>query len=126
MLLSPRLASPRLASPRLASPRPAPPRDATLASRIGARRLLLSGAALATAGTLSLATIPADGSYGVNVLPGLLLVGVGLGAGTIGTSQQLGGAIGLAIAAAIGAAAAFAPGAPAPQAERRRESPPAA
>ena len=157
------------------------PRAATLAARIGARRLLLSGSALAAAGALSLATIPVDGNYAVNVLPGMLLVGVGMAAffapamlaatshvpavqqgpasGTIGTSQQLGGAIGLAAAAAIGAAAteasragadaaavagyragflavagllalaalvsAFAPGAPAPHAERRCESSPA-
>lgn len=104
------------------------PRAGALAIRLGIRRLLLTGTALATTGALALAAIPEHGSYVVNVLPGLLLLGLGMAAffapamvaatsgvaesdqglasGAIGTSQQLGGAIGLAIASTVSTAVA--------------------
>lgn len=96
---------------------------ARLVSRIGARLLLLLGMLALAGGTALLSQISPHGTYLISVLPGLLFVAVGLGFGfTIGTlaatagvdasqqgvasgilstSQQLGGAIGLAILTAV-------------------------
>jgi EmrB/QacA subfamily drug resistance transporter len=100
---------------------------ARLVDRTGARPLLLGGMLALAGGSVLLSRLSADGSYAVDVLPGLLLVAVGLGPGfTIGTlaatagvpagqqgvasgvlntSQQVGGAVGLAALAAVASAA---------------------
>jgi EmrB/QacA subfamily drug resistance transporter len=94
-----------------------------LVHRVGARPVLLVGLLLATTGMLLLSSMPADASYPLNVLPVFLLVGLGLGlsfvplqvtafagvtehdsgitAGLINTSQEAGGALGVAVAATI-------------------------
>lgn len=93
---------------------------------IGVRRLLLAGMLSLAAGSLLLRSISPDGDYLTAVLPGFLLVAAGMGVGfTVGTlaatsgvdpqrqgaasgiltsSQQLGGAIGLAVLATVAAA----------------------
>jgi EmrB/QacA subfamily drug resistance transporter len=94
-----------------------------LVHRVGARPVLLVGLTLATAGMLLLSFMPANASYPLNLLPVFLLVGLGLGlsfvplqitafagtaeedsgitAGLINTSQEAGGALGVAVAATI-------------------------
>lgn len=101
---------------------------ARLVGRTGARPLLLSGMLALAAGSALLARVSPDGGYLADVLPGLVLVAVGLGAGfTVGTlaatsgvraeqqgaasgilttSQQLGGAVGLALLATVASAVA--------------------
>jgi hypothetical protein len=81
---------------------------------------------LAAAGLYSLSRIPVDGSYVADILPGLLIVSVGMGgvftglttaanagvdqdkaglaAGLLNTGQQLGTALGLAILSAVATA----------------------
>jgi MFS family permease len=93
---------------------------------IGARPLLVGGAAVAAGGLLLLAGLPADGSYLTNVLPGLALVALGnglsfapilatatsgvpeadhgLASGLVNTAQEVGSAMGLAALASIAAA----------------------
>ncbi len=90
-----------------------------LVSRIGVKIVLAIGNILLAAGLLLFTQIPVDGSYVTNLLPGFLLIGVGLGfsfvpvsiaalagikpwesglaSGLINTSQQIGGALGVAI-----------------------------
>jgi EmrB/QacA subfamily drug resistance transporter len=102
------------------------PRSGALTGRYGARRLLLIGLVLLGLGMLYLARVPADGSYWVDVLPGMVLLALGSGlaypptfvAGTSGVSdddqglasgllnsaQELGGALGLAILGSVAAA----------------------
>jgi EmrB/QacA subfamily drug resistance transporter len=97
-----------------------------LAGRVGARSLLVAGAGLSGGGLVVLASASVAGSYLSDVLPGLALVALGNGlayaptmiAGTSGvvesnqgfasgllsTSQELGSAFGLAVAAPIAAA----------------------
>jgi EmrB/QacA subfamily drug resistance transporter len=92
-------------------------------TRIGVKPVLTAGMALLAGGLVFFAQIPADGSYSADLLPGFLLVGVGLGfsfvpvsiaalagatgkeaglaSGLINTNQQIGGAIGLAILTTI-------------------------
>jgi EmrB/QacA subfamily drug resistance transporter len=103
--------------------------SATIASqfgpRIGIRIIAGVGMVIAAAGLLLLTRIPVDGSYLSSVLPSLLLVSVGMGAvfvtltlvattglededqglasGLFNTSQQVGGALGLAILSTIAA-----------------------
>ncbi|GAA2600896.1 MFS transporter [Actinomadura fulvescens] len=94
-----------------------------LFGRIGTRPVIVTGALLSGAGVLLLARIPVDGSYLTDLLPGLVIMSLGLGAVFVGvttaanagvpaeqaglaaallnTSQQLGGALGLAILTAI-------------------------
>jgi len=89
-----------------------------LTSRFGARRVLTAGLLLSAASTLLYARLPADAHYVTDVLPALVLGGVGLGltfvpvtiaamqgvqpadtgvaSGLINTTRQVGGAIGLA------------------------------
>jgi MFS family permease len=104
----------------------ASPITGRLLTRVGARPLLVSGAALAAGGLLLLAGLPADGSYLASVLPGLALVALGnglsfapilatatsgvpeadqgLASGLVNTAQELGSALGLAVLASVAAA----------------------
>jgi EmrB/QacA subfamily drug resistance transporter len=107
-----------------------------LIARSGARTVLLAGEILLVAGLLLL-TRPPVGSYVVDVLPSMLVLGIGAGlalpavttvmmsdatpedaglaSGLANTSQQVGGALGTAVLAALAAAgtdAATAAGAP--------------
>jgi len=105
--------------------------SAGLASRftptLGVRPVAITGMLVTTAGMLLLTQLPADGSYAANVLPALILTSLGLGAvfvpltlvattglvnedqglasGLFNTSQQIGGALGLAILSSLAASA---------------------
>jgi EmrB/QacA subfamily drug resistance transporter len=90
-----------------------------LVTKAGVRPVLATGLALLGGGLLWFTQISVDGSYAVDLLPGFLLIGVGLGfafvpvsiaalagvpgheaglaSGLINTSQQIGGALGVAI-----------------------------
>jgi EmrB/QacA subfamily drug resistance transporter len=92
-------------------------------TRLGPRPVLVVGMLLLTAGMLWYSQIPVNGSYAADLLPGYLFVGFGLAAsfipvsiaalagigareaglasGMINTSQQIGGAIGVAIAITV-------------------------
>jgi len=94
-----------------------------LVTRVGVRPVMTVGLALITAGMVFYAYIPVHGSYVSALLPGYLLVGVGmafafipvsiaalagveyhesgLASGLINTSQQVGGALGVAIASSV-------------------------
>lgn len=96
-----------------------------LVARYGARTVLLAGLALAVVGFLLLARLPADGRYLTDVLPAMLVFGVaggltlpavttlamagageedaGLASGLANTTQQVGGAFGLAALATLAA-----------------------
>ncbi|MET8233516.1 MFS transporter [Micromonospora sp. NPDC005298] len=97
-----------------------------LIARWGARSVLLAGLGLATVGFLLLARLPADGRYLADVLPAMVIFGVaggltlpavttlamtgatdadaGLASGLVNTTQQVGGAVGLAALATLAAA----------------------
>jgi EmrB/QacA subfamily drug resistance transporter len=97
-----------------------------LISRIGTRPLIVGGALIAAAGLFWLSRIPADGSYASDLLPGMLVLSLGVGpvfvgvttaanagvpgdkaglaAALLNASQQLGGALGLAILSAVATA----------------------
>lgn len=92
-------------------------------TKTAARPVLIAGLVITVAGLLLLWRAPANGSYPVDLLPAFLLTGtgcgmalvtlqvaafagvsgeqVGIGAGLINTSQETGGAFGLAIVATI-------------------------
>jgi EmrB/QacA subfamily drug resistance transporter len=94
-----------------------------LLTRVGTRPVIVTGALIGAAGIYELSRIPVDGSYLSDLLPGLLIVALGLGAVFVGvttaanagvppekaglaaallnSSQQLGGALGLAIFSAL-------------------------
>jgi EmrB/QacA subfamily drug resistance transporter len=94
-----------------------------LVTKIGPRPVLAIGLALITGGMLWYSQIPVHGHYASDLLPGYLMVGVGmafsfipmsiaalagvrpheagLASGLINTSQQVGGALGVAIAATV-------------------------
>jgi len=89
------------------------------APRVGVRPIAAAGMILTAAGLLLLTQLPVDGSYVANVLPAILLSALGMGAvfmpltliattglddddqglasGLFNTSQQIGGALGLAV-----------------------------
>jgi EmrB/QacA subfamily drug resistance transporter len=90
-----------------------------LVTKAGVRPVLATGLILLGAGLIWFTQISVDGSYVVDLLPGFLMIGVGLGfafvpisiaalagvpgheaglaSGLINTSQQIGGALGIAI-----------------------------
>jgi MFS family permease len=90
-----------------------------LVTKLGVKPVLATGLALLGVGLVLFSQVSVDGSYVSDLLPGFLLVGVGLGfsfvpvsiaalagvagreaglaSGLINTSQQIGGALGLAI-----------------------------
>jgi EmrB/QacA subfamily drug resistance transporter len=97
-----------------------------LVPRIGTRPIIVAGALIAAAGMYYLSRIPVHGSYLTNLLPGLAVMSIGLGAvfvnvttaansgvpahqaglaaGLLNTSAQLGSALGLAVFSAIATA----------------------
>jgi EmrB/QacA subfamily drug resistance transporter len=97
-----------------------------LMARVGTRPLVVVGAVIGAVGLFVLSRIPADGSYGRDLLPGLLIVSLGLGAvfvavttaanagiapedaglaaALLNASQQVGSALGLAIFSATATA----------------------
>jgi EmrB/QacA subfamily drug resistance transporter len=97
-----------------------------LFTRIGTRPVIVAGALIAAAAMSWLSRVPVHGSYLPDLLPGLVIVSIGLGAvfvgvttaanagvpadrsglaaGLLNTSQQLGAALGLAIFSAIATA----------------------
>jgi EmrB/QacA subfamily drug resistance transporter len=96
-----------------------------LATRIGVRPVTAVGMLLTIAGMLYFGRMPVDGSYAADVLPGIAMASLGMGAvfmpltlvattglhdedqglasGIFNTSQQIGGALGLAILSTIAA-----------------------
>jgi MFS family permease len=98
-----------------------------LTTRLGARPVLSAGLLLTAAGAALYAQMPTDGHYFWNVVPGLILSGIGLAlsfvpvtiaglagvqqadagvaSGLINTSRQIGGSIGLAAVTTIAATA---------------------
>jgi EmrB/QacA subfamily drug resistance transporter len=94
---------------------------------VGARNIAAGGLALVTVGAALLAAAPDDAGYAANLLPGFVVMGVGMGlvfaaatvtamaevdpaqaglaSGFIATSHELGAALGVAVLAAIAAAA---------------------
>ncbi len=90
-----------------------------LVTRLGVRPVLATGLTLLTAGLVYFTQVSVGGSYVSDLLPGFILIGVGMGfsfvpisiaalagiesrdaglaSGLINTSQQIGGALGLAI-----------------------------
>src|SRR5437016_4056699 len=96
---------------------------AQLVTRIGVKPVLVAGMVALTGGLLYFTQVSVHGSYLVDLLPGFLLVGLGLGfsfvpisiaalagvhpaeaglaSGLINTSQQIGGALGIAVLSTI-------------------------
>jgi EmrB/QacA subfamily drug resistance transporter len=94
-----------------------------LLARVGTRPVIVAGAVISAAGMYWLSRIPVDGSYVSDLLPGMLVLSLGFGpvfvgvttaanagvpadkaglaAALLNASQQLGGALGLAIFSAL-------------------------
>ncbi len=112
-----------------------------LIGRIGTRPIIVTGALISAVGMYLLSRIPVDGNYVADLLPGLLLMSLGLGAilvavtaaanagvpadkaglaaGLLNTSLQLGSALAVAIFSALATARTkdlLASGAPMPEA----------
>jgi EmrB/QacA subfamily drug resistance transporter len=99
--------------------------SAKLVMRYGIRKPLATGLLLASAGLLLLVRAPVDGSYVADVLPSMILLGLGAGmafnpvllaamgdvapaeaglaSGVVNTSFMMGGAVGLAVLASVAA-----------------------
>ena len=99
--------------------------SARLVMRYGIRAPLVAGLGTAAVGLLLFARAPVDGSFAVDVLPGMILLGVGAGiafnpvllaamsdvapgeaglaSGVVNTSFMMGGALGLAVLASLAA-----------------------
>ena len=99
--------------------------SARLVLRYGIRAPLVAGLGTAAVGLLLFARAPVDGSFAVDVLPGMILLGVGAGiafnpvllaamsdvapgeaglaSGVVNTSFMMGGALGLAVLASLAA-----------------------
>jgi EmrB/QacA subfamily drug resistance transporter len=97
--------------------------SARLTMRFGAHRVLLPGVVLMSCGLALLSRAPVDGRYVVDVLPVMLVLGIGAGlcvpslmllamsaaapsesglaSGLINTAEQVGGALGLAVLATL-------------------------
>jgi len=97
-----------------------------LFARTGTRPVIVAGALIAAGGIYYLSRIPVHGTYPANMLPGLVIMAIGIGAvlvavttaanagvppgqaglaaGLLSASQQLGTALGLAVFTAIAAA----------------------
>jgi len=100
--------------------------SSNLLGRIGSRPLIITGALIASGGIFWLSRIPVDGSFVSDLLPGMLVMALGLGmvfvavvsaanagvpapqaglaAALLNAFQQVGGALGLAVFSAIGTA----------------------
>jgi EmrB/QacA subfamily drug resistance transporter len=96
---------------------------AQLVTRIGVKPVLVTGMTLLTAGLVLFTQVSVGGSYVTDLLPGFLLIGIGIGfsfvpisiaalagvepgeaglaSGLINTSQQIGGALGIAALSTI-------------------------
>ena len=96
---------------------------AQLVTRVGVKPVLVSGMSFLTAGLVFFTQVSVGGSYVTDLLPGFLLIGVGIGfsfvpitiaalagvqpaeaglaSGLINTSQQIGGALGIAALSTI-------------------------
>jgi EmrB/QacA subfamily drug resistance transporter len=96
---------------------------AQLVTRVGVKPVLVAGMATLTGGVLYFTQVSVGGSYLADLLPGFLLIGIGLGfsfvpisiaalagiepaeaglaSGLINTSQQIGGALGIAALSTI-------------------------
>jgi MFS family permease len=97
-----------------------------LFTRIGTKPVVVLGTVIAAGGLYWLSKIPVDGSYLTDILPGLMIVSIGMGgvftglttaanagvdqdeaglaAGLLNTGQQLGAALGLATLSAVATA----------------------
>ena len=97
--------------------------SARLITRFGARTVILPALALTAAGLAFLSRAPVDGHYFVDVFPALVLMGIGVGlmipalmtlamagvapedsgvaSGLVNTTQQVGGAFGIAVLASV-------------------------
>ncbi|MGO8685667.1 MAG: MFS transporter [Candidatus Dormibacteria bacterium] len=96
-----------------------------LIRRVGVREVAMIGMALAAVGMLLLSRLPVAGSYAGNLLPGILVMSLGMGltfvpvtlmattnvdprdaglaSGLLNTTQQIGGALGLAVLSTLAA-----------------------
>jgi predicted MFS family arabinose efflux permease len=98
----------------------------TLVTKVGVKPVLVTGMAIVTVGLLYFTQVSADGSYVGDLLPGFLVIALGMGfsfvpvsiaalagveakdaglaSGLINTSQQIGSALGIAVLSAIAVA----------------------
>ena len=96
---------------------------AMLVNRVGVRPLIVGGMAILTVGLILFTQVSVDGSYAANLLPGFLIIALGMAlcfvpisiaalagvsqaeagiaSGLINTSQQIGGAVGIALLSTI-------------------------
>jgi hypothetical protein len=97
--------------------------SAAVLPRVGPKPLVTSGMLVASVGLLLLTQVGVDSTYAAHVLPGLLVIGVGLGlamatatlgvrddaagvaSATVNTMQQIGGSIGTALLSTVAASA---------------------